>query len=659
MTILDKMNDLIKRIEQANYEYYVLDKPSLEDYEFDRLMNELIALENEYPQYKKPNSPTSRVGGEVLDKFQKVTHEVPMMSLSNAYNEDDLRDFDRKIKEEVIDVSYVCELKIDGLSVSLIYEDGVLVRGATRGNGVVGEDITHNVKTIKSIPLNLQDALSIEVRGEIYMPKASFHKLNEERQLNEEELFANPRNAAAGSVRQLDSKIAAQRNLDAFLYTLVGEDDEISQLDSLKHMKNLGFKVNQEFKYCKDIDAVIAYIHEYTAKRDLLPYEIDGIVVKVNERHNYDKIGYTAKYPKWAIAYKFPASEVTTKLKNITFQVGRTGNVTPVAELEPVLVAGSLISRATLHNEDYCISKDIYINDYVVVRKAGDVIPEVVRPVTEKRTADCVQFQMIKECPSCHSKLSKIANEADYYCLNDKCPSRVVNKLIHFASRVAYNIDGLGDKLVELLYQQNYIKEIDDIFNLKNYYDELIKIKGLGEKTINNLLEAIDNSKKNDLDKLLFGLGIRHVGQKVSKIIAQHFKSLDAIMEASVDDFNNISDVGAVIALSIYEYMHDEYNINLINRLKLLGLNMNSYEKVIKKSSLTGLKCVLTGKLMHLTRDEAKDLITSNGGLIVSSVSKKTDLVIAGSDAGSKLDKANELGIKVISESELLELIKE
>ena len=666
MTVKERMLEIIEQLEKANYEYYTLDKPTISDFEYDKLMHELILIEENNPELKLESSPTQRVGGKVLDKFNKVYHEKPMMSLSNAFNEADLRDFDNKIKKEVKEVSYVCELKIDGLSVSLKYENGILKRGATRGNGVVGEDITENVKTIKSIPLKLKENRSFEIRGEIYMPKKAFYKLNEERLEANEEPFANPRNAAAGSVRQLDSRVASKRGLDAFLYTLVDDNEESLfnpnkveyQKDALQEMINLGFKVNPEFRECKNIDEVLDYIKYWTVNRPNLEYEIDGIVIKVNELDNYDRIGYTAKYPKWAIAYKFPAQIVSTKLLGITFQVGRTGNITPVAELEPIELMGSTISRATLHNEDYVKQRDIRIGDYVKLRKAGDVIPEVFEVDLERRSGDLKPFVMIHNCPKCNTPLVRKDGEADYYCPNEYCEERVKNALEHFASRKAMNIDTLGEKLVEQLYEENLIRKISDIYYLKDHKDEIVGLEGLGLKKYLNLIDAIEISKSNNLDKLLFGLGIRHVGSKVSTIICKKYDTLDKIMEATFDDLNNIPDVGEIIALSVTEYFKDPKNIELVNELKSLGLN-TTYKEEVTEGIFFKMKVVLTGSLDSYTRDEAKEIIEKLGGNVSSSVSKKTDYVLVGKEPGSKYDKALELGVKILSEDDFKKMIGE
>lgn len=658
MLFLDRINELKEILNKANEAYYVNDNPIMEDYEYDRLMNELISLEEANPELKTIDSPTNRIGGEVLSKFEKVTHSEKMMSLSDAFNYDELRAFDSRVKAVAPNATYLCELKIDGLSVSLKYENGILVLGATRGNGSIGENITHNVKTIKSVPLKLKNDLSLEVRGEIYMPKKSFIALNLEREANEEELFANCRNAAAGSVRQLDSSIAAKRNLDVFLYYYLNQKVE-TQEAALIEMKELGFKVNPLYKHCNNIDEVISYIEQMGKERPDLAYDIDGIVIKVNEMYLHDVIGETVKYPKWAIAYKFPPEEVSTKLLDITFQVGRSGVITPVANFKPVFVQGSLISKATLHNEDYVLQKDIHINDTVIIRKAGDVIPEVVKPVIEQRDSECIPFKMIEYCPCCGFKLVRRDNEADYYCLNDNCEEKLINKLIHFASKPAYNIDTLGDKLVRQLYLAGYIKNISDIFKLKDYYNELIVLPGLGNKSIDNLLDAIENSKKNNLDQLLFGLGIRHCGGKIAKLLCRKFKNIDGLINAQYDEIISIGDVGDAIAYEFVEYMKNSDNIAILNELKELGLNMEYEFGEIKQNYFTNKKCVLTGTLSSMGRTEAKKLIEGFGGSLTDSVSKKTDVLILGENPGSKYDKAKALGVYIMNEEEFLIKIKE
>ena len=658
MSVENRINELKEILNKASYEYYTLDKPTISDYEYDMLMAELIKLEDENPSLKTIDSPTNRIGGEVLTKFTKVTHKEKMMSLADAFNYDELKDFDKRVRSAAPNATYLCELKIDGLSVSLKYENGILVQGATRGNGSVGENITHNVKTIKSIPLKIKEALTTEVRGEIFMPKKSLIALNLEREANEEELFANCRNAAAGSVRQLDSSVAAKRNLDAYLYYYLNQDVK-TQEDALIEMRNLGFKVNPKYAHCKNIDEVISYIEDIAKIRDELPYDIDGIVLKVNEMDLHDIIGETVKYPKWAIAYKFPPEEVSTKLTSITYQVGRSGVITPVANFKPVFVQGSMISKATLHNEDYIKAKDIHINDTIIIRKAGDVIPEVVKPVVELRSDDIIEFKMIDTCPCCGSKLIRNANEADYYCMNLDCEEKIINKLIHFASKPAYNIDSLGDKLVEQLYYAGYIKNIADIFRLKDHYNELICLPGLGQKSIDNLLTAIEASKNNNLDNLLFGLGIRHCGAKVSKLICKKFKNIDNIINASYDEVISIGDIGDAIAYELTSYMANEENLNLINQLKELGLKTDYDMGEIKENSFTNKKCVLTGTLSSMGRSEAKKIIEGFGGVLVESVSKKTDILILGENPGSKYDKAKALGIYIMNEEEFLNKIKE
>ncbi len=659
MEVKKRIKDLTALLEKYSYEYYVLDNSEVSDQEFDALLHELIRLEEENPELKLLDSPTMRIGSIVLDKFEKVTHDIPMMSLSNAFNEEDLRSFDEKIIKEVGNVRYNVELKIDGLAGSIKYEKGKLVLGASRGNGVVGENITSNVKTIKSIPLKINYDGDIEVRGEIFMSKKAFNLANEERTIKKQELFKNPRNAASGSIRQLDSKIAASRNLDMFIYGLMSPQnyDITKHTEALTFVKKLGFKTNPLSKVCEDIDEVINFINIYTEKRSNLEYEIDGIVVKVNHIDLYDKIGYTAKSPKWAIAYKFPAEEVITKINSITFQVGRTGQITPVANLDPVMVQGSTVSRATLHNEDYVVDKDIREMDYVIIKKAGDIIPEVVKVVLERRLDDSTVFSMIRECPVCKSSLVRKTGEADYYCVNPFCDAKKIEGLIHFSSRKAMNIEGLGERIIEQFYNDGFLKSIKDIYLLKNRREELIIKEGFGVKSIDKLLKSIEISKKSNLDKLLFGLGIRHVGEKVSKVIATNYPSLDDIGKWVYDDLVNIDEIGEVIAKSIIDYFRDLENIQLLKDLKDLGLNTRYTSNIKKKDEFYAKTFVLTGKLEIYKRDEAKALIESLGGRVSSSVSKKTDYVVAGSDAGSKLKKALELGVKVITEGELKDLL--
>ncbi len=649
--IMDRMNELIELINKANYEYYALDNPTLSDQEYDRYMQELIKIEQLHPEWAKDDSPTKRVGGEVISEFKKIIHEKPMLSLSNVFNEDEIRTFDERIKKEVTP-NYVCELKIDGLSVSLLYQKGKLIRGATRGDGVSGEDITHNVKTIKSIPLVLNRPLDIEVRGEIYMSKKSFNKLNEIRKSNGEELLANPRNAAAGSVRQLDSKIAASRNLDCFIYHLPNPEDFgiKTHYEALQFMKELGFNVNPNIELVENIDEVLKYIDKWTEKRDTLPYEIDGIVIKTNDFGQQSQLGFTSKYPKWATAYKFPALEVLTKLKDIVFTVGRTGQVTPNAVLEPVRLMGSVISRATLHNEDYVLSKYIKIGDIVSIRKAGDVIPEVVSVKKERRNGTELDFKMTDVCPICHTKLIK--KDTAYYCVNDNCDKTKIENLIHFVSRDAMNIEGFGERIIEDFYNMDYLKSITDFYKLHKYKKELMELEGFGSKSINNLLDSIENSKSNSLERLLFGLGIRYVGSKTAKILARNYENIDNLMLAQYEDLINIKDIGEVIAKSVVDYFKN--NRDLVEELKKLGLNMEYLGKVNSDIEFSNKTFVLTGSLTNITRNEAKNIIEQLGGNVSGSVSKKTDFVILGENPGSKYDDALKLNISIWDEKTFL-----
>lgn len=648
-----RMEELISILNQANYEYYALDNPTLTDQEYDRYMQELIKLEQQYPELIKEDSPSRRVGGEVISEFKKIVHEKPMLSLSNVFNEEEVRDFDAKIKKEA-NPEYVCELKIDGLSVSLLYEKGKLVRGATRGDGISGEDITHNVKTIKSIPLTLPQPIDIEVRGEIYMSKKSFNELNKQRKANNEELLANPRNAAAGSVRQLDSKIAANRNLSCFIYHLPNPEDYNikTHYESLEFMKSLGFVVNPNIQLVKNIDEVWNYIATWTEKRDTLPYEIDGIVIKTNDFGQQKKLGFTSKYPKWATAYKFPAQEVLTKLKDIKFTVGRTGQVTPNAVLEPVRLMGSVISRATLHNEDYVLTKHIKIGDIVAIRKAGDVIPEVVSVKEERRDGSEIPFKMIHNCPICGQTLIK--KDAAYYCVNEACDKKKIESLIHFVSRDAMYIEGFGERIVEDFYNMGYINSVVDFYELHKYKEELMELEGFGNKSINNLLTSIEKSKANSLERLLFGLGIRHVGAKTAKILASYYQNIDNVMNATYEELLNIKDIGETIAVSIVEFFDDE-NKNVIQKLKDHNVNMQFLGKVTQNDNFVNKTFVLTGGLTNITRNEAQEKIESLGGKVSGSVSKKTSVVIVGENPGSKYQDALKLNIPIWNEEEFLQ----
>lgn len=658
MDILKKINDLKNRINTYSYEYYVLDNPSIDDAIFDQLMNELIDLEKQHPEFLTKDSPSQRVGGLPVNKFEKVIHDTQMLSLGNVFSEEELCDFDEKIKKVAKDYSYTAELKIDGLSVSLKYENGYLIQAATRGDGLVGEDVTENIKTIQTIPLKIDYPNFVEVRGEIYMSKASFDKINEERKQAGEELFRNPRNAAAGTIRQLDPKIVRKRNLDCYVYYLMDRDLVSSHFESIQQLKDWQFHVNEYTRKCKDIREVITFINEVALIRKSLPYEIDGVVIKVNEFELYDDIGYTSKFPKWAVAYKFPAEEVMTILESITFQIGRTGVVKPVAELKPVMISGSLVSRATLHNEDFCKQRDIHLQDTVIVRKAGEIIPEVVRVMKEFRDDTQQPFEMIKNCPACQSILVRKEGEADYYCLNPNCEAKHLEGLIHFASREAYNIDGLGERILTELYNDGIIKTIYDIFCLEDHQDYIIQKEGFGEKSVQNLIESIENSKKNPLDKLLFGMGIRHVGAKVAKILSSQYQELDLLAQASFEELTSIPDIGEAIASSVIEFFAKKETQELIAHLKLAGLNMKyTVTKTTKENIFTNKTVVLTGTLERYSRQEAKELIEFYGGNVSSSVSKKTDFVIAGRDAGSKLDKAVQFGIKTIDEAEFIQII--
>ena len=660
--IQERMHELIDIINRAAYEYYTLDKPSISDQEYDRYMQELLSLEEKYPDLVLPDSPTHRVGGKVIDEFSKVVHEKPMLSLSNVFNESDIIAFDERIKKEGINPKYVCELKIDGLSVSLVYKDGILMKAATRGDGIVGEDITHNVKTIKSIPLKLPNKLDIEVRGEIYMSKDAFNLLNEERTRNNMELLANPRNAAAGSVRQLDSKIAASRNLDCFIYHLPDalEMGIHTQWDALQYMKSLGFKVNPNIRVVNNIEELLDFINEWTQKRDTLPYEIDGIVIKLNDLDDQLKMGNTVKYPKSLTAYKFPAMEVLTKLKDIVFSVGRTGQVTPNAVLEPVRLMGSIISRTTLHNEDYVKSLDLKIGDIVSIKKAGDVIPEVTKAIVDRRTGKEKDFVMATNCPICNSLLVRKENEAAYYCLNPHCDARRVEGLCHFVSRKAMNIEGFGDRIIEDFYNMGYLKTFADFYRLYLKKEELMELEGFGEKSISNLLREIEESKNNSLENLLFALGIRHVGSKTAKILAQKYLTMDVLQNASMESLSNTKDIGEVIAKSVITYFNNEDNINLIKELKGLGINMSFRGKNILENTFFSNKTfVLTGTLNSITREEAKTKIEEQGGNVSSAVSSKTFAVIVGENPGSKYDKAKELGINIIDEESFLNYLKD
>ncbi len=659
---MERIDELVNILNEANYNYYVLDNPNITDQEYDKFLRELIDLEKEYPQFIREDSPTQRVGGEVSEGFLKHRHKIPMISLSNVFNEEEIRDFDRKIKKEGVNPQYVCELKIDGLGVSLSYEDGKLVTASTRGDGIVGEDITANVKTIKSVPLSLKKPVSIEVRGEIFMPKKVLAELNKRREADGLPCFQNCRNAAAGSIRQLDSKVAAERRLDTFIYHLPNPLDYgiKSHFEALEFMRDLGFKTNLESEKVDDVDGILDFIKTRGEKRKDLSYDIDGVVIKVNDIKTQNELGSTAKYPKWATAYKFPALEVLTKLTDIIFTVGRTGAITPNAVLDPVIVAGSTISRATLHNEDYVISKDLKIGDVVSIRKAGDVIPEVVEAKLDRRTGDEKPFVMATKCPICDSPLKKYDSIVGSFCVNEHCPARKIESLCHFVSRNAMNIDGLGERIIEDFYNYGFIKSFSDIYKLYNFKDKLIKLEGFGDKSVLNLLDSIEKSKQNGLERLINAIGISGVGEKTAKVLAVKFKSLEALMNASSEDLLAIQDVGDILSSNIINYFKDEKNMEEINELIEIGVNTN-YESshIALDERVSGKRFVITGSFSFITRDEIKKIIEDKGGNTSSSVSSKTDVVIVGTDPGKKYDDAVRLGISIWGENELKEFLNE
>ena len=661
MKAKERITYLTNLLNQYNYEYYVLDNPTATDLEYDSLMKELEALEKEYPELVLPNTPTQKVGAFLKLDLDTITHKNQMMSLANAFSYDELREFDERIEKSIgTKVSYTCELKIDGIASTVHYQNGLLVLGATRGNGVTGENITKNMLTIDVLPKVLKDYLDLEVRGEVYMSKAVFEKLNDERTSLGLALFANPRNAAGGSLRQLDAEVTKQRQLEHFAYTLVNPEkyDIHYQSDVMKFLKEQGFNVNPYYQKCETIEDVIKYIEDFKDKRKALPYETDGIVIKVDNLDLYEEIGYTVKVPKWAIAYKFPAEIVVTKLRDIMFTVGRTGKIIPNAIMDPVIISGSTVSRATLNNEDFILSRDIRIGDYVKVRKAGEIIPEVVEVEFSRRSIDTKPFEMIKECPICGSNLTRKPGDADHYCLNPECGGKKLEQIIHYASRVAMDIDGLGEKQLETFYDLGYVLDVADIYQLGNYRFELMNLDGMGNTRINNLLNAIEESKNNTLDKFIFGLGIRYIGAKASKNLVKKYKNIDELSKAEFDDLINIPDIGDIMAESIIEYFKNPKNMALIERLKNLGVNPQAKENVETRQLFEGQTIVLTGKLEKFTREEATLLIESLGGRASSSVTKKTNFVVAGSDAGSKKQKAIELNIPILTEEEFLELTK-
>lgn len=658
--IKEEIFKLVALLNKYSYDYYVEDNPQISDTEYDTLYKQLEKLEQEYPEFILDNSPTQRVGDRVLDEFEKVIHKVPMLSLSNTFSIEDLRDFDSRISKLSSDdsIEYICELKIDGLAISINYENGKLVSAATRGDGMVGENVTENIKTIFSIPKTLKTKKSFEVRGEVYLPKKSFELLNKEREENNEVLFANPRNAAAGSLRQLDSKITAKRRLSAFIYSVVGDENINSQKMALTVAADVGLPVNPNFKLCKTIDEVVDYIMYWEEHKQDLPYEIDGIVIKVNSYSLQEEIGSTQKSPRWATAYKFPEEELATKLLDIELSVGRTGIITPVAVLNPINISGSTVSKASLHNKDIIDELDIHIGDMVVVKKAGEIIPKVVRVVEELRLANSEKYIMPNICPSCKSKTFTKEGDPFTRCLNSDCPEQNIRKIIHFASREALNIEGLGDKVVATLYEKGIIKHTIDLFSLDR--NKLVELERMGDKSVDNLLNAIENSKQSSLDKVIFALGILNVGKKAGKILAEYYKNLTNFSKATVDELLELPDIGLITAESIVDYLSNDNNLRFINELIEIGMNPQ-YEIQNKNTDniFSGKTIVLTGKLVELTRNEAKEYLERFGAKVTGSVTSKTDYVIAGEKAGSKLAKAEQLGIQVLSEDEFIDIMKE
>ncbi|MDQ8367068.1 NAD-dependent DNA ligase LigA [Enterococcus faecium] len=658
-----RAEELRTRLNQWSREYYVEDKPTVEDYVYDKEYAELVAIEEQYPDLITSDSPTQRIGGKVLEGFEKVTHDIPLYSLNDVFSKEELIAFDQRVQKAVGRVvDYCCELKIDGLSVSLRYEDGNFVRGATRGDGTVGENITENLKTVRSVPIKLKEPMNIEVRGECFMPKRSFVQLNQDREAEGKDIFANPRNAAAGSLRQLDSKITAKRNLDTFLYTVAdfGPMQAKTQYDALEELEKIGFHTNREKRLCHSIDEVWSYIEEYHDKRVDLPYEIDGIVIKVNEFSLQDQLGFTVKAPRWAAAYKFPPEEVETLIENIEWTVGRTGVVTPTAIMTPVRVAGTTVSRASLHNGDYIKLKDIRLKDTVLIYKAGDIIPEVSQVVLDKRPKDSEEYQLPTHCPVCGSELVHLDEEVALRCINPKCPAQMKEGLNHFVSRNAMNIDGLGPRVLEQMYDKKLVADVADLYKLTE--EELLTLDKIKEKSANNILTAIDNSKDNSVERLIFGLGIRHVGAKAAKILAEHFGDLETLSKSDYESIIALDTIGDIIADSVVTYFSNEEVHELMNELKQAGVNFEY--KGLRNAQLQEVESpfkektvVLTGKLTRFTREEAKETIENLGGKVTGSVSKKTDIVVAGEDAGSKLTKAQELGIEVWTEDQMADAL--
>ena len=645
----ERMKELVELLNRYATEYYTSDNPSVSDSEYDRLYRELVELEKAHPEQVLPDSPTHRVGGKILDGFEKYSHQYPLYSLQDAFSREELDAFDARVRKELDDVTYICELKIDGLSISLTYEQGIFVAGATRGDGSIGENITENLKRVKDIPLSLPEKLDITVRGECYMPRASFNQVNLARQENGEPEFANPRNAAAGTLRQLDTAVVAKRNLATFLYQEASPSTRDSQEKVLEHLEQLGFVVNPRRLLAHSMDEVWKFIQEVGQERDQLPYDIDGVVIKVNDLAGQEQLGFTVKAPKWAVAYKFPAEEKEAKLLSVDWTVGRTGVVTPTANLTPVQLAGTTVSRATLHNVDYIAEKDIRKDDTVIVYKAGDIIPAVLRVVESKRVSE-EKLDIPTNCPSCESKLLHFEDEVALRCINPRCPAQIKEGLIHFASRDAMNISGLGPSIVEKLFAANLVKDVADIYSLT--VEDFLLLDGIKEKSAQKLYQAIQTSKENSAERLLFGLGIRHVGSKASQLLLQNFHSIESLAQASPEEVAGIESLGSVIAQSLQSYFETEGAKILLRELKELGVNLDYKGQVVAAdAALSGLTVVLTGKLERLTRSEAKSKLENLGAKVTGSVSKKTDLVVAGADAGSKLQKAQELGIEIRDEA--------
>ncbi|MCD5003199.1 NAD-dependent DNA ligase LigA [Enterococcus saccharolyticus] len=664
ISVVKRIKELTAELNQYAYEYYVTDKPTVEDYVYDRLYQELVELETAHPALIAEDSPTQRVGGMILEGFEKAVHDIPLYSLNDVFSKEEIFAFDQRVQKAVgHPVSYTCELKIDGLSVSLRYEDGKFVRGATRGDGSVGENITENLKTVKSIPMKLKKPLNIEVRGECYMPKSSFIRLNQEREEAGLDVFANPRNAAAGSLRQLDTRLVAKRNLSTFLYAVADVEplEAETQYEMLEELTQLGFRINPEGRLCETVEEVWSYIEEFHEKRIDLPYEIDGVVIKVNDFHLQEDLGFTVKAPRWAAAYKFPPEEAQTVIENIEWTIGRTGVVTPTAVMTPVRVAGTTVSRASLHNSDYIEMKDIRLGDTVIIYKAGDIIPEVAKVVLDSRPADSQPYEIPTHCPICDSELVHLDEEVALRCINPKCPAQMKEGLSHFVSRNAMNIDGLGPRVLEQMYDKGLVKDVADLYFLKE--EELLTLDKIKEKSANNILTAIEASKTNSVERLVFGLGIRHVGSKAAKILMEHFGDLRQLSHATVEEIANLHTMGTTIADSVVTYFENQEVHELLDELEKAGVNFNylgvtTSQLEAVESPFKDKTVVLTGKLTKYTRQDAKERIESLGGKVTGSVSKKTDLVVAGEEAGSKLTKAESLGITVWDEDQMIEAIE-